>query len=289
MKQALGGLLSFSKDDYRVQLSSFDGAVCEATAVGQAVAGRLASPAIGYSTHVYTRICAHAQSMICAVPKSRWVKRDFEIWDVSSVASHARSILEGYLLFRYLADAPNDEDIQRTYVNVMHLYDCKKRMKILPFVLPEEEIIGFQKQAVEIEGRLNSSPFFQKLDQRLKKDLLAGRWMMITSQSELVSQLGFDKEEFDFFWNYLSQYTHILSFTFYRIESEGRGSGLKNDFDRETLCLVLQFCTSLLKQSVDRLIELFPDSAEARQGVDSKFSPGPIKNLPKHRKRTNRH
>ncbi|MBL3705988.1 hypothetical protein GI582_25170 [Sulfitobacter sp. BDSS02] len=276
---------TFSAGKYRERLQAFDAAVCEAVAVSQACAGRFEAPAVGYSTHVFGRICAHAQAMMCAAPKSRWVSREFDIWDVSSVASHARSILEGYLLFRYLADAPDDLDTQRAYVQVMHLYDCMKRIKILPHVLSDEDIDGFQKQAADIKASLEGISYFANLDQKLKKELLAGKWLTITPQKEIISDLGINQSEFDFFWNYLSQYTHVLSFTFYRIESNGRGTGLENDFDRDALCMVLEFCNVLLVTAVDRLIEIFPDAAEARHGLESKFAPGPIKNLPKEIKR----
>ncbi len=282
-----GGKLSggFAAEDYRKRLQAFDAAVCEAIAVSQACSERLEAAAIGYSTHVFARICAHAQAMMCAAPKSRWVRREFDIWDISTVSSHARSILEGYLLFRYLADAPDDLETQRTFVQVMHLYDCLKRIKILPHVLSGEEIADFQKQATEIKVRLAGIKYFTTLDAKLKKELLAGKWLMITPQKELLAKLEIDHAEFDFFWNYLSQYTHVLSFTFYRIEPNGRGTGLENIFDRTALCMVLAFCERLLVAAVDRLIEIFPDAAEVRKGLDSKFSPGPTKNLPKQVKR----
>tara|TARA_R100000365_G_C2735484_1_gene64918 strand:+ start:225 stop:1124 length:900 start_codon:yes stop_codon:yes gene_type:complete len=275
----------YSLTDYRHFLRDFDASVCEAIAVSQACAQRLESPAIGYSTHVFTRICAHAQSMIRAIPKSRWAKRDFELWDVSCVAAHARSIIEGYLLFRYLADAPADLEVQRAYVQVMHLYDCTKRIKILPFLLSDEELEGFKAQAEVIRGRLNGISYFSELDAKLKRDLLSGRYLTIASKKELVSSAGISQEEYEFYWNYLSQYTHVLSFTFYRLEPGGRGSGLENEFDIGALCLVLQFCTPILTKAVDRLVEIFPDTKEVRKGVDSKFSPGPARNLPKNLKR----
>lgn len=69
------------------------------------------------------------------------------------------------------------------------------------------------------------------------------------------------------------------------MEPNGRGTGVENDFDRDALCLVLEFCTGLMVAAVDRMIELFPDAIDARQGLDSKFSPGPTKNLPRQAKR----
>ncbi|MFK8034899.1 MAG: DUF5677 domain-containing protein [Hyphomicrobiales bacterium] len=271
--------------DYRKYLRDFDVAVCEATAVSQAVGQRFEAPAIGYSTHVFGRVCAHAQALVCAAPKSRWVKREFYFWDVSAVAPHARSILEGYLLFRYLADAPNDLDTQRAYVQVMHLYDCMKRIKILPKLLSDDEIRAFEEQAIEIRERLENIEFFNELNPKLKKELLAGKWLMITPKMEVIKALDMDQKEFDFYWNYFSQYTHVLSFTFHRVEPNGRGSGVENSFDRAALCLVLQFSTELMVAAIERLVELFPDVADVRKGLDSKFAPGPARNLPKHLKR----
>lgn len=271
---------SSSASSYQKWLRTLDATVCEASAVSQATAGRRATPAVAYSTHVFGRICAHAQALMRAAPTSRWVRREYEIWDVSTVASHARAILEGYLLFRYLADAPDDLDTQRAYIEVMHLYDCMKRIKILPHVLSEAEIQGFETQAEEIKTRLESIAYFNNLPAKLRKDLLAGKWLMITPQRDLIAKLGINQNDYDFFWNYLSQYTHILSFTFYRIEPNGRGTGIENDFDRDAIRMVFEFCNSLMEKAVDRMIEVFPDAAEVRKGMRSKFTPGPAKNLP---------
>lgn len=274
--------------DYRKALSNFDAAVCEAMAVGQASAQRMELPAVGYSTHVFARICAHAGSMVCAAPQSRWVRREFESWDVSSVAGYARSILEGYILFRYFADAPNDLDIQRAYVQVMRLYDCKKRISILPSVLDEISIDWFKSQEQEIVGRLNKIQYFKELDASIRKPLLNGERLHIPSHTSLVEASGIDKETYKFFYNYLSQYAHVFSFTFHRIEENGRGTGLENGFDRDALVMVLSFATGVLTSATDRMVELFPDTKGERLGLDSKFSPGPTKNLPKHIKRERR-
>lgn len=277
---------TYSLTDYQKRLANFDAVVCEVAALGQAAANRIESPSIGYSTHVFGRICAHSQALICAAPKSRWVRREFDIWDVSTVAAHARSILEGYLLFRYLADAPKDLDTQQAYVQVMHLYDCKKRIGILPHILPPEDIEGLESQAAEIKSRLKNTSYFNGLDGRTKKEILRGKHLMIMPKHKLIEQLGIDQEDFNFYWNYLSQYTHVLSFTFYRVEPNGRGTGLENDFDRDALCMVLEFCTGLLTAANDRFVELFPDTANSRRGLNSKFAPGPRRNLPRRKRRT---
>ena len=129
-------------DNYNKELRNFDAAICEAMAVSQASASRVEIPTIGFCTRVFTRMCSHAIMPVTAAPKSRWCRKEFEYWDFSAIASHARAILEGYLLFLYLANAPPDEDTQRAYVQTMHMYDCKKRQILLQSFVPTDEIEG---------------------------------------------------------------------------------------------------------------------------------------------------
>ena len=76
---------TISENDYRIALSNFDAAVCDAYAVSQAQASRLAPQNIAYATRVFNRLCAHAVSMVRASPYSRWVKADYEHWDFGAV------------------------------------------------------------------------------------------------------------------------------------------------------------------------------------------------------------
>ena len=270
---------------YSDALHELDKAVCEAMAVSQATATRYETPAIGTATHVFARVCAHSQHLIRASPKSRWVRREYELWDISAIAPHARSILEGCVLFRYLIDAPSDLDTQRTYINVLHLYDCKKRISILPHILPADEIAQFKELLKELRARLEKSSYFNSLDAKIKRRLLNGDIMMTKPRAEVLSLLGVAPHEHDFYWNYLSQYTHVLAFSFHRIETNGRGTGLENDFDRTALTMVLDFVARIMSRSIDRMVQAFPDAASSRQGVQSKFSPGPRSNLPRSVKR----
>lgn len=271
--------------EYRERLSMFDAVVCEAVAVNQASAGRKELPTVGLSTHVFARMCSHAQALICAAPKSRWLRREYEMWDISHIAPHARSIMEGYLLFRYLTDAPQDDDSQRIYTQTMHLYDCTKRKELLKGIVPDEEIDQFEEQSIIIKSRIESTAYFKSMAPQERGRILSGQHMMVYDKQSILARLGFEKDKFNMQYNYLSQYTHMLSFTFYRIEPNGRGTGLLNAFDIAAIGTALEISTSFLREAVIKTVELFPDVENVRQGIDSKFSPGPHRNLPKHKKR----
>jgi len=98
----------------------------------------------------------------------------------------------------------------------MHPYDCCKRIKILPHILPAAEMEWFKQQKEEITARLKSTQFFIHLTQTEKKAALSGSHMMFISRAAGAQEAGLDKATFEFFWNYFSQYTHVF---FYAILS----------------------------------------------------------------------
>ena len=272
-------------DDYKNALRKFDTATCDAIAVSQASASRMELPTVGLSTHIFSRMCSHAVMGISALPKSRWTRREFEHWDISAIAGHARAILEGYLLFWYLIEAPNSEDVQSAYVQTMHLYDCKKRISMKLFS-EEDDLENFNTQEQEIRTRLMNTNTFQSLDRKLQRDILAGKKLMIKPKNVIIESANIGQQQFDFFWNYFSQYIHVYSYTFYRMEPEGRNSGIYNQFDLGALILGITFSTDILNRATDQIVEQFPDVANKRQGINSKFSPGPTRNLPKSRRKS---
>lgn len=272
----------FSRADYCEALQRFDGVICEATAVSQAQAGRMAKPYIGYATNVFARMCSHGTSMIRAAPLSRWVRSHFEDWCFSAVAGHARAILEGHLLYCYLIDAPRNEAEAKARVLVMHINDCTRRIKLHSDLGDSgAQIIGFQAQLDELQDRLTGNEYFLSLPQATQRACRSGRYLMIESRDDMLARLGHDKGHFDALYDLWSQHTHVLPLSFYRMEPNGRGTGLENDTDRAYIGQALLTSALLLADATNLLVDQFPDIASVRHGVKSQFSPGPRENRPR--------
>lgn len=262
---------------YEEALHVFDGAVCEATAVGQAQAGRMADPCVGYASYVFSRMCAHGTAIIRATPLSRWIASDHEQWGFHSVACHARALLGGNLYFHYLMSPANDLlEEGRARVTLLQLNDCCSRIKM--FADNQEQLQGFHPQRDELVKRLKTIPFFQKLAPPVQAQCLSGKKAWFMDRAQLVEMVGMSKVQFDVIWDLWSQHSHIHPMSFYRMEANGRGSGLENDTDRSYLTTALLICGGILEAATERMVETFPDVAEVRQGVNSKFSPGPKAN-----------
>jgi hypothetical protein len=201
--------LVYSTSDYRKALHRFDVSLCEATSVGQAQAGRYVRPHLGYATHIYSRMCAHGQSMIRAAPLTRWVTADFWNWDFSAVAGNARAIFEGHLLFSYLIEEPSGEAEIKARIDVMNLNDCARRIELHKDIeAPQEEIDEFEEQREQVRARLKENTYFLSLSPQLQKSCLSGKYLTIKSRDELVSQFYESKGTFNAIFNLMSQHTH---------------------------------------------------------------------------------
>jgi hypothetical protein len=270
-----------SRQDYNAALERFDVAVCDALAVSQAASNRIAIPHHGYGTHVFVGIAGTAVALIRAAPLSRWVRSDFQYWALNGVAGYARAIIEGQILYRYLMEAPESRGAWSAKLFVMHLNDCTRRITMHTNIGAMEEVAGFEIQAEEIKQTLRDNEYFCSLEAHVQKRCLEGDSPMIITRIEMLDKIGCDRKLFRFVFDLLSQHSHILPISFYRIEPNGRGTGLENPTDRNYFCMVLDICTAALADCTDKMIEAFPDVAPRRQGKKSRFTPGPRGNLPR--------
>jgi Family of unknown function (DUF5677) len=261
---------------FKQSVDNFDAAVCEAIAVSQETAGLYPAINIVFSTYIFTQMCGAGVSMIRAVPMTRWTRSDSEDWRFGAIGGHARSIVDGYLMFRYLIAAEKSEGEIEARINVMHLNDCTRRIKIMKGV--REDVAGFEQQNAELRERLNKNPYFNSLPNKLRNDCLLGKFPMLSSRDELIAELGFDKGVFDSLYDLWSQHIHMLPLSFYRIEANGRGTGMENDTDCQYMWQALEICSGILIEATDYMVITFPDSAAVRKGVKSKFNPGPFAN-----------
>ncbi|WP_175772011.1 DUF5677 domain-containing protein [Paraburkholderia phenazinium] len=269
---------SANRSDYVAALDKFDATICEAIAVSQAASGRFVEPHKGYATKLFTRLCSHGIALVRAAPLTRWVRCDHEDWDFSCAAPHARAILEGYLLFSYIIETPTSTDEWSAKLNIMHLNDCMRRVKLFKNLEDEEQVASLSVQADELRERLLHNKFFLTMPEPKRRRFLIGEYLMIDSRDERLGKLGIDPKTFNVLWDLLSQNTHVLPLSFYRIEPNGRGTGLENITDRSYLTRFLVISAEMIEEATNLMVGAFPDTTDVRKGIKSGFSPGPRSN-----------
>lgn len=272
----------YSRKDYEQALEQFDIAVCEACAVSQASGGRYDVPGHHqFGTRIFTGICATAVALIRAAPLSRWTRSDFQHWAFCSIAAYTRAIFEGYILISYLMETPKSPEELELKMLVMHLNDCMRRVNLHKNLGDVNEADKFKDDIESLKAPILESSYFKQLAAHEQKSCLSGESVMIVSRVEMLDKLKWDRGQFRAVYDLLSQHAHILPMSFYRMEEEGRGTGLENDTDRGYMCMMLEMCAGALSECTDLIVLAFPDTADRRKGKKSTFSPGPRGNLPR--------
>ena len=226
-------------------------------------------------------MACHLVALMSAAPLSPWVRKEFEVWDFAEVAGHVRAIMEGYILFEYLATSTGDKVIEHAVAHQIFLYDCTTRLERLGAVLGEDDKKGLKSEQVRIRGVLDSNAHFKSLPHRQREKLLEGKTLTLSSRDKLLDKFNIERKDFYLLWDLTSQQMHILSMAFMRMESEGRGTGAENDTDRFYIFFSLSYCLKLVKRATKRMVELYPELAKRCQGENSIFSPGPKRNQPR--------
>jgi len=167
-------------------------------------------------------------------------------------------------------------DEGRARVSLLQLNDCCSRLKLM--AADPERRMWFEKQREELIARLRSIPYFQKLPPAVQAQCLAGKKAWFMDRAQLVELVGMDKAGFDILWDLWSQHSHIHPMSFMLMEPNGRGTGLECDPDRVYLADAMLICAGILEAATDKIVEVFPDVARERKGINSKFSPGPKSN-----------
>jgi hypothetical protein len=270
-----------TRADYNAGLEKFDIAVCEASAISQAASGRFVAAHMGYGTHIFTAICGQAVAMVRAAPLSRWTRSDFQVWTPSVLAGYARAIIESHLLMAYIMETPESPVSWSAKLNVMHLNDCTRRITLFTNLGVTDQVEGFQTEAARLKDLLRANEYFRSLPDQVQRRCLEGDSAMIATRHEMLERVGWNRGHFRAIFDLLSQHAHILPLAFYRIEPNGRGTGLENEADRGSLCTMLEICAEALSQCTDLMVQAFPDTVARRNGKKSKFSPGPRGNLPR--------
>lgn len=267
--------------EYQTILAQFDDVLCEAIAVSQGAAERWPLPNVAYGTHLFTRMCIHGTALIRAAPRSRWTASDHEFWDFSAVAPQARAIMEGYLSFAYMMEPAETSAEIAARIDVFYLNDCTRRLELFRSLgTAPHQVKAFEKEQLVLRTRLKENPYFAELTPKVRASCLSGQKPWIKSREQLLELGRLERKFFDMIWILCSQHSHVLPMSLTRIEPNGRGTGVVNDADGCYIKLSLEASAMLLEWATDQMVVEFPDVAPLRNGLDSKFSPGPASNRP---------
>ncbi len=245
--------------DYHSGLGQFTDALEQAIVSSHAVTAIDAGQRRFWASVLFTRLCTVSVSILWLCPRSK-VNPDGTHWDFSSIPSLTRNLFECSLLFHYLAieEIPEDEWLAR--LKVMQLHDCMERFRMFTaFGHDEQQLEGFELQAVELRGALESNQYFANLPVALRKKLLKGERPSILTQDAILERMGQFHPSTRGYYRLLSSHSHSFPLAFYRMAEQDRGRGEENVAEKGYIAYALEFCAGVLEASIGGLQKTFAD------------------------------
>lgn len=224
-----------------------------------------------YGSHIFGKICVTAIAILKLLPKSAFyvAVNNMEIWDISSVCTLARSLIDTYNAFHYLIIEEVDKHKLEFRFTLWRLHSECERLEMLELIRSKSSRLDEIRKNIEgLRRELKSNKFYKSLDSKTQKKFSSGEKGIFLTNSQISKNAGINPTYYKAVYKYLSNYVHTYPFSVSQIASFKAG-------DPESLGLlktVVGYCTGYLCLAVRDFIKLVPDQL-------SNLSPDIIKTI----------
>jgi len=208
---------------------------------------------------IFTRQTILAISLQRIIPRPSSTKHhEDELWDICSIASLSRNIIEGYLSLYYFGiEKVSDEEAELRFF-IAQLHRNVEWYEIRKLTNPSDPgLKEFEDGIASQRARINNHPYLSSLPAVQKKRALRGTEMYKT-------KTDFEKElrecsELRRNYRMLSNLVHPLPISIERIDNE-RGRGIGSDADVNYCKICLMLARRYLAASTVGIADHFPDA-----------------------------
>jgi len=170
---------------------------------------------------VFTKSVLNAGSLLRVTPSSRFCSSIDGIvaWDLCSVASIARNIIETYLTLHYFCQSLSDTEWQLRKL-VWQFHEISERVAMATACIPNSGLLAkANTEQKKVKSALIGNPDFQKLPTSLQNGILKCRRSRLLSNEELCVSAGISVNYHKGMFKYLSNHTHTSPFSISDLDS----------------------------------------------------------------------
>ncbi len=247
------------EDEYLLDLRTLEDLSQTAVKLSIATSGREVSIwREEYGSHIFGKICMTAIAILKLLPKSKFnvAVNNMEIWDISSVCTLARSLIDAYYSFQYLIIEKVDKHELEFRFTLWSLHSESERLKMLELIKStSNKLDEIRKNIEELRRKLRSNKFYKSLDSKAQKKFSSGEIGMFLTNTQISKNAGINPNYYKAVYKYLSNYVHTFSFSISQIASFKAG-------DPESLRLLktaVGYCTGYLCLAIRDFVKLVPD------------------------------
>jgi hypothetical protein len=174
------------------------------------------------------KMATQGVAIVRAIPVGPLTDANLPVWDLSTAAGNARSILESYLIFYHLfveAVSPDRQHL-RFAVWLRHGLAEKKKFRT---VSGTPDPAGWDTLVTDAQNQISSNPLFSTLDPNQQRNALAGERSTFPKLDSLTPQIltaaRISQDLWDLAYRYCSSFVHTTFFTVEQLERIDAPSG----------------------------------------------------------------
>jgi hypothetical protein len=212
-----------------------------------------------YASQIYVKILLHIISIQRLLPDSNLFEKNtpLRVWDIASISSLTRSVIDAYLTMFYLAfdNVPKKEHEFRKLLWDYH--GEKKRIMQLECIASKADGINEVKLlAAELLEKIKSNEFYLTLQSSAQKDIRQGKKGIYLTNTEICKKSEISEKYFKSIFAYLSSYVHTYPFSLSQIGALTRD----NSGATQLVSNVLDYLIGFFCQILNKYSGIFPDT-----------------------------
>jgi len=211
---------------------------------------------------LFTKLCTTGRSLRKLLDHD--VSKEYKLdWDYSSAFSLTRNMMECYQTLFYLCfDDVLDEELKARKA-LFNVHDYYSRKIFFSFVSNDIEI---ERENIEMEelvlNQLKENNFFKSLSEQQKNQYLKGKNAFFISREEIEEKEGMYKNDFRYWYKFLSSNVHSYPMGFFRMIDGDRGTGVHSEVEEKYSAMALELATVYLIRGCTNMLSFFPDIKE---------------------------
>lgn len=212
-----------------------------------------------YASQIYVKILLHVISLQRLLPDSNYFETNApdRVWDIASISSLTRSVIDAYLTMYYLAfDTPPKEEHDFRKL-LWDFHGEKKRIQQLECIGSKADGLNDVKLlAAQLLDKIKVNQFYLTLDTRIQKDIKQGKKGIYLTNTEICRKAKISEKYFKSLFIYLSSYVHTYPFSLSQISELTKD----NSGATQLVTTVLDYLIGFLCQSLKKYSSIFPDT-----------------------------
>lgn len=225
---------------------------------------RTDSERIALACILFVGIVLRARSLLRLLPGSELHPRDAEsTFDLASIATVSRSLMESCYVFFSLAVEDVAEDERQARILVAQLHEVVESRTMFRKLGDggSSEDKQLTARIRELRLQIEDNAYMRSLDAEKLEVLQQGSTPLLGSMQDISEYYLDDRDFARFLYKWLSNYTHSHPFAYFRTSPE-RGRGIENSAEAKLASLILEQCSEHLILCCQQFLDLVPELSD---------------------------